>query len=95
LLWHRTPRRGIIAPFLCVREIGGTPLDDLIPLKRLKQPKRKPKNVSPEQLELSALFELRWVAIWLEQFMKGDLSVSFVQAKQRVESFLQRIEDRA
>src|SRR5437016_6267991 len=42
-------------------------LDGLIPSKRLKQPKRKPKPVSPSEMELSALFELRWVANWLEQ----------------------------
>ena len=49
--------------------------------------------VSPEQMELSALFELRWIASWLDQLMKGDLSVMFVEAKRRADSFLQRIED--
>jgi hypothetical protein len=28
---------------------------------------RKPKPISPEEMELSALFELGWVALWLEQ----------------------------
>ena len=69
-------------------------LDELIPPKRLERPKRKPTPVRPEQTELSALFELRWVALWLEQRIKGDVTVSFVQAKHRVDSFLQRIEDR-
>jgi hypothetical protein len=69
-------------------------LDELIPPKRFKPVKRRPRSVPPEQAELSALFELRWVASWLEQLMKGDLSVNFIQAKQRVDSFLRRIEDR-
>ena len=67
-------------------------LDELIPPKRLEQPKRRPTPVRPEQTELSALFELRWIALWLEQRVKGDLSVSFVQAKHRVDSFLERVE---
>lgn len=69
-------------------------LDALIPATRL-QPRRKRKAVSAEQKELSALFELRWVALWLEQLMEGDLSVTFLQVKHRVDSFLQRIEDRS
>ncbi len=69
-------------------------LDELIPPTRSRQLKRKPIPVSPEQIEWSALFELRWVASWLDQLMKGDLSVRFVEAKRRVDSFLQRIEDR-
>jgi hypothetical protein len=69
-------------------------LDELIPPKRSRQSKRKPIAISPEQTELSALFELRWIASWLDQLMKGDLSVTFVEAARRVDSFLQRIEDR-
>jgi hypothetical protein len=69
-------------------------LDGLIPPKRSRPRKRNPNPLSSEEMELSALFELRWVASWLNQLMNGDLSVTFVQAKRRVDSFLQRIEDR-
>jgi hypothetical protein len=49
--------------------------------------------LSSEQIEMSALFELKWVATWFEQVMKGDSSTTFVEAKRRVDSFLQRMED--
>src|SRR5437660_1168149 len=70
-------------------------LDELIPPRRLKQSKKKSKSLSPAEAELSALFELRWVGTWLDRLMKGDLSITFVEAKRRVDGVLQRIQERS
>ncbi len=68
-------------------------LDDLIPPERLKRERRKrPKALPREEAELSALFQLRWVACWLDRTLQGDKSVNMVDAKRRIDAVLQRLE---
>jgi hypothetical protein len=68
-------------------------LDELIPPERLKSRPKK-KTVSHEEAEWSALIQLRWVAGWFDQTLKGDQRVSAGKAKQRIDDFLRRIEER-
>jgi hypothetical protein len=71
-------------------------LDELIPPERLKRrPKKKPQQLSQREAELSALFELRWVAGWLDRQLKGDHSVSMAKAKRRIDDLLLRLEERS
>jgi len=71
-------------------------LDELIPPERLRRkPKKKAQQLSQPEAELSALFQLRWVASWLDRTLKGDNSVSISAAKQRIDEVLQRLEERS
>ena len=71
-------------------------LDELIPPERLKrEPKKRPQRLSQAEAESSALFQLRWVAGWLDRRLKGDRSVSIVQAKHRIDDVLLRLEERS
>jgi hypothetical protein len=71
-------------------------LDELIPPERLKRrPKKRPQRLSLPEAELSAFFELRWVAGWLDRTLKGDHSVSVAKAKQRIDDVLLRLEERS
>ena len=71
-------------------------LDELIPPERLKRkPKKKARRLSPPEAELSALFQLRWVASWFDRTLKGDQTVSIAQAKQRIDDILLRLAERS
>ena len=71
-------------------------LDELIPPERLKRrPKKKVRQLSQQEAESSALIQLRWVAGWLDRTLKGDERVSMAKAKQRVDDFLLRLEERS
>lgn len=71
-------------------------LDELIPPERLRRkPKKKAQALSQAEAESSALFQLHWVAAWLDRTLKGDQRVSAAKAKQRIDDFLLRIAERS
>jgi len=71
-------------------------LDELIPPERLKRkPKKKAQRLSQSEAELSALFQLRWVAGWFDRVLKGEKSVSMAKAKRRIDDVLLRLEERS
>ncbi len=71
-------------------------LDELFPAERLSpKSRKKAQALSAQDVELSALFELRWVAYWLDQVIKGDHKVSLAAARHRIRDVLQRLEERS
>jgi hypothetical protein len=70
-------------------------LDELFPPERLKRKPKRRIHLSQAEAESSALFQLRWVAGWLDRVLKGDRSVSLADAKKRIDGVLLRLEERS
>ena len=74
-------------------------LDELFPAARLHpKSKKNLQTLSAQEIELSALFELRWVAHWLDEMTNGNSTnstLSLAAARDRIKDVLLRLEERS